>query len=126
MADPTDSRRLALRADFTQRPQGAWWPDSRTLGDELTKLLDMWPSDRGRIARVLYSPPDWDDHPYSVQVPGRRLKTGSFPGDDTRELTLVMHDGQRRFLVVVPPDTSRVAAARVLADMAVEPDTRTP
>jgi hypothetical protein len=116
MATSLDSTRLALRpcsANF-QGPQGAWWPQNRTLGDQLRYFFDLWPSGEERISRVLYSPPDWDDRPHSVQVSGRRIKTGSFPRDDTRELTLVMHDGKRRSITVIPPATSRRKAGKLL------------
>ncbi|HUS23226.1 MAG TPA: DUF5994 family protein [Aeromicrobium sp.] len=119
MAKPLDSTRLAIRGGAeNQRPYGAWWPQDRTLSTQLRCLFDLWPSSQGSIARILFSPPDWDDHPHSVQVTGRRVKTGSFPRDDTHEVTLVMHDGQRRFITVIPPATSRRKAARLLDNVA--------
>lgn len=120
MATSLDSTRLALRpksATF-QAPHGAWWPQNRTLGDQLRYLFELWPSGEERITRILYSPPDWDDRPHSVQVTGRRIKTGSFPRDDTHVLTLVMQDGKRRFITVIPPTTSRRKAGRLLDAMA--------
>ena len=119
MATSLDSTRLALRprsANF-QGPHGAWWPQSRTLSDQLRYLFNLWPPGEERISRILYSPPDWDDRPHSVQVTGRRIKTGSFPRDDTHELTLVMHDGKRRFITVIPPATSQRKAAKRLDAM---------
>lgn len=99
--------RFALRPVFDRHlPDGAWWPENRRLSDQLGRLFALWPPERGRIARVLYSPPDWDDHPRSVEVPGRRVKTGSFPGDDTHRLTLSLFDGSRRSITVIAPDTS--------------------
>jgi hypothetical protein len=99
-------------------PDGAWWPASRSLGDELGGLFALWPTDAGRIVRVLYSPPDWDDQPRSVAVLGRRVKTGSFPHDDTHELTLALMDGQRRTISVIPPETPHHDAAELLEGMA--------
>jgi hypothetical protein len=84
------------------------------LSDQLGRLFASWPSERGRIARVLYSPPDWDDHPRSVAVPGRKVKTGSFPGDDTHQLTLSLLDGSRRSITVIAPDTSLREAEEIL------------
>jgi hypothetical protein len=110
--------RLALRPVRDQAlPDGAWWPASRTLGSELGGLFALWPTDEGRIVRVLYSPPDWDDQPRSVSVPGRRVKTGSFPHDDTHELTLALMDGQRRTISVIPPETTTEDATELLEGM---------
>jgi hypothetical protein len=115
MATHTPATRFALRpVPDRQLPDGAWWPESRTLGDQLGHLFAFWPPEEGRIARVLFSPPDWDDHPRSVAVPGRRVKTGSFPHDDTHQLTLSLLDGRRRSITVIPPDTPVGEAEKVL------------
>lgn len=115
--------RLSLRpvAD-PSRPQqslpvGAWWPESRSLSDQLASLFALWPPESGRISRVLFSPPDWDDHPRSVDVGGRRVKTGSFPRDDTHELTLAMSNGDRHTITVIAPATTADDAAAQLATM---------
>jgi hypothetical protein len=109
------SPRFVLRPVLDRsHPDGAWWPQSRSLGDQLGEFFDLWPADAGRIVRVLYSPPDWDDHPRSVAVQGRRVKTGSFPHDDTHELTLALLDGQRRTISVIPPETPMTEATEIL------------
>lgn len=120
MATHRNLSRLALHAESDPRvPHGAWWPASRSLGVEMSTLLELWPVEAGRILRVLYSPPDWDDRPRSVTVGGgRRIKTGCFPDDDTRQLTLSMMDGTRRVITVIAPDASPGAAADVLAGFA--------
>jgi hypothetical protein len=119
MATSLTATRLALRPSSNfQPPHGAWWPETRSLTDQLTHLFDLWPPDQGSIARILYSPPDWDDHPHSVQVRGRRVKTGSFPRDDTHLMTLVLHGGKRRTITVIPPQTSRRKACGLLDDVA--------
>lgn len=118
---PTPLSRLALRATAEPGlPDGAWWPRSRILGDELSELFEVWPSGAGHIVRVLYSPPDWDDRPRSAQVLGRRVKTGNFPRDDTRRVVLTMHDGGRRSLVVIPADTSDERAMELLGDVTAQ------
>jgi hypothetical protein len=96
-------------------PVGTWWPLSRRLGDSLDELFTLWPPEGGRISRVLYSPPDWDDHPRSVPVADRWVKTGCFPDDDTHELILTMSDGKRLRLAVIPPDTPAPLARRMLS-----------
>ena len=111
----THSGRFALRPSPGRKgPDGAWWPQTRSLGDQLPELIDQWPTVQGGVSRILYSPPDWDDHPHSVLVNGRRMKTGSFPRDDTHQMTLVLHNGQRRVITVIPPETPRGEAMDLL------------
>jgi hypothetical protein len=108
---------FALRtASDESIPRGAWWPESRNLTEQLPGLFALWPAEAGRIVRVLYSPPDWDDHPRSVQMgDGRRIKTGSFPRDDTHQLTLSMMDGARYAITVLAPDTPPDTASDLLS-----------
>jgi Family of unknown function (DUF5994) len=121
MATQTQPSRLSLRPARDQRPPGgAWWPESRVLSDHVANLFALWPEDAGRIVRVLYSPPDWDDHPRSVDVgSGRRIKTGSFPHDDTKQLTLTMMTGERRAITVIAPHTPVNEAIEALDSHAV-------
>jgi Family of unknown function (DUF5994) len=124
MATQSPPSRLALRPVPDRRlHDGVWWPQSRQLSDQLGQLLALWPPTAGRIVRVLYSPPDWDDRPRSVPIPGGRIKTGCFPRDDTRQLILSMLDGSRRTLTVIPPDTSAEVAAGVLSEVIEEAGT---
>jgi hypothetical protein len=116
-----DARRFAVRSTFDQhQPDGAWWPRSRTLADQLDDLFSAWPPHAGRILRVLYSPPDWDDRPRSVAVAGRRVKTGSFPRDDTHQLQLTVGAGVRRIITVIPPETAARAAHDILTAVAAD------
>lgn len=101
-------------------PDGAWWPQSRQLSEAIRQLFALWPPEAGRIVRVLYSPPDWDDHPRSVPIPGGRVKTGCFPRDDTHQLIVSLVDGRRRAITVIPPDTPADVAAGVLHEMVGE------
>jgi hypothetical protein len=115
------ARRFAVRATFDQnQPYGAWWPHNRTLADQLDDLFSAWPPRAGRIVRVLYSPPDWDDRPRSVAIAGRRVKTGSFPRDDTHQLQLTLGHGVRRAITVIPPETTARAAHDILTAVAAD------
>lgn len=100
--------RLALRSVRKEgEPDGAWWPRSRDLSAELPDLFASWPTESVRIGRVLYSPPDWDDRPHSVSIPGRagQVSTASFASDNTHMLILTILDGTRRVLEVIPSET---------------------
>ncbi|MGZ6589409.1 MAG: DUF5994 family protein [Solirubrobacteraceae bacterium] len=117
MATDNHTKRFALRPPAGPGLRSAvWWPHSRKLSDELSDLFALWPSGAGRIARVLYSPPDWDDHPRSVAVSGRWVKTGSFPRDDTRQIVLTMLGGRRLTVDVIAPGTPADEAAALLGE----------
>jgi hypothetical protein len=82
------------------------------LAGELAALFALWPEGQwGRIARVLYSPPDWDDHPHKVAVGQRFVKTGSFPRDDTH-LLIIRTSTQRRLILSVIAPTSTPSDAK--------------
>jgi hypothetical protein len=103
-------------------PDGAWWPRSRSLQTEAGVLIDNFPLEVGRINRMLFSRPDWDDGTI-VSGGGRRritarrgpVKVGSFPTDDTHLMVLSMANGRRLRLQVVPSDTEGAEARRILA-----------
>lgn len=102
-------------------PDAVWWPEGRTLADQLPQLVSMWPARAGHIARILYSPPDWDDRPRQVDVGGRIMKTGCFPQDDTHLVTLTLANGERRTVRIIQPDTG-TDDARAILDQAASDD----
>ena len=101
-------------------PDGAWWPRSRSLQAEGADLLDHFPTLVGRIDRLLFSRPDWDDSMSdgrgvrSVLARRGRVKVGSFPSDDTHLMVLTMATGQRLKLLVIPSDTAPEEGERLL------------
>lgn len=96
------------------RLDGAWWPQSRSLAIEVADLVDHFPAGRGRIARVLISPPDWDAGPRRIPVAGGYVKVGSFPRDDTHLIQLKTLGGAVLFVLVVPPHFDRVQGWRAM------------
>ena len=115
--DTLDKARLALKASAgRQGLDGAWWPRSRTLSEELVHLFAAWPAEVGYMSRVYVAPRDWDDTPSSVAIPLRRgrVKIGLLPADTTHQLVLIMIDGQRRSLAVIPSSAPCQTAAEYL------------
>ena len=109
---PNDARtyqsREPLRLQLSESPglaalDGGWWPQSRDIDVELADLVDHFPAVSGHVYRALYSRPDWDTQPHKVPVSRGRLKTGSFPGDDTHVIVLSMSTRIDLRLLVVPP-----------------------
>ncbi|MDT0185948.1 DUF5994 family protein [Microbacterium sp. ARD31] len=96
--------RLALAETAgSNRLDGAWWPWSRDPEVEVPDLVDHFPSQSGRVVRVLISPPDWGSAPRQVRVAQGFVKIGSFPRDDTHLVHLTLSDRSVLHLLVVPP-----------------------
>lgn len=115
--DTPDKARLALMVSADRHTlDGAWWPYSRELSEELVRLFAAWPAEIGYISRVVVSPRDWDERPTTVEVPHRRgmVKIALLPSDTAHQVVLIMLDGQRRSLVVIPPGASEETAARFM------------
>ena len=117
----SDGLRLRLLEDPSPgSPDGAWWPRSRDLQVEAVDLVDHFPAPAGRILRLLFSRPDWDDSVTatggvrSIQAARGRIKVGSFPSDDTHLMVATMATGQRLKLLVIPSDTDEDEAGRLL------------
>lgn len=113
--DTLDKARLALTVSGDRHTlDGAWWPYTRVLTDELVRLFAAWPAEAGYISRVVVSPCDWDDSPVTVGVPHRRgrVKIALLPSDTAHQSILIMLDGQRRSLAVVPPGATEQTAAK--------------
>ncbi|MEO9324156.1 DUF5994 family protein [Nocardioides sp. C4-1] len=121
-ATPRSPSALRLWLDpnpLARGPHGAWWPRSRDLRAEVRDLVDHFPHDAGRVSRLLFSRPDWDD----VVVDGRgvrsvratrgMVKVGSFPRDDTRVMVLTMSTGDGLHLTVVPSTADADEARRL-------------
>jgi hypothetical protein len=119
--------RLELRPlDVPGHVDGGWWPQSRDLQVEATDLVDHFPPQVGRINRLLFSRPDWDDGVVDgrglrrVQAARGPVKVGSFPNDDTHQMVLTMASGRQLRLLVVPSNTEDSEAHHLLKASADE------
>lgn len=114
---PADRGELRLRLvgqAGRHRLDGGWWPYSRDLATELRQLVDGFPTDRGRIARAVFSRPDWETSPRKVDLQSRFMKVGSFPADDTHVLIVQTASGERLTLLVIPPSFTDPQGAEAL------------
>lgn len=124
-----DHTRLAVRlTDARETFDGAWWPHSRAFATELQYLFAGWPSGSGHISRVFIARADWDDRPTTVVIPGRRgaVKIGLLPADTRDQLVLIMLDGQRHTIAVLPSRATDRVAARLLRAFGAPRDTAAP
>ncbi|MFI1157000.1 DUF5994 family protein [Streptomyces sioyaensis] len=105
--------RLALASTDTPGAllDGAWWPRSRDLTEELpalTAVLDpLW----GRITHVTVNPTLWPVIPRKVPVDGHVVGVGWFKAEqDPHKLLLLSYTVGRWDLLVIPPQTDPAIA----------------
>ena len=96
---------------------GAWWPRSRNLAEELPALIVELRERGTRVSRVLYNPATWDSPPArKLATDGRVIRVGWFRSMDPHVLTVTTSGGADRLdLLIVPPDTPDDAADRAMA-----------
>lgn len=103
-ASPRQPLRLELSPSPGQSPlDGAWWPQTHDIDLELADLVDHFPVQMGTVYRAIYSKPDWTSRPRTVATARRRIRTGSFPRDDTHLIVLSLSTRRSIRLLVVPP-----------------------
>ncbi|MFD7476286.1 DUF5994 family protein [Streptomyces sp. NPDC059837] len=109
--------RLALKTVSTSRGplDGAWWPRSRDLTQELSALADVLDPLSGRITRIAVNPTYWPAVPSRVPVNGHMVRVGWFTTDlDPHKILLLSHTTGSWNLLVIPPETSAPAADRLM------------
>src|SRR5512144_273186 len=110
-------RLTLLHPEPAQPPMldGAWWPRSSSLSDELPGLITELRHRDLPITRVTYNPELWDRAPRRLRVDGRVIRLGWFRSIDRHLLCLTGGYGDDRLeLLVVPPETSAAVAARAM------------
>ncbi|PIB04108.1 DUF5994 family protein [Streptomyces dengpaensis] len=110
--------RLALKPVSTSQGllDGAWWPRSRDLTHELSALADVLDPLWGRITRIAVNPRYWPAVPRRLPVNGHVVRIGWFTRElDPHKILLLSHTAGLWDLLVIPPETSAPAAARLMA-----------
>ena len=123
VTEPSDAPRLQLKPGppAAAHLDGAWWPRSRALTTEVPPLLDELHDRVGSVALVGYHSNAWEPVPAELNVRGRSVRFQGFTSDNPHTLIVVGTDSRRVALLVVPPDTTGVAADRALSDASRPP-----
>ena len=85
---------------------GAWWPRSTSLVDELPALVASVSERLGPIVMVGYHHNGWDETPPLLEIAGQTVELLGFSSDEPTSVILIGQDGHHVTLHVVPPDTS--------------------
>ena len=90
---------------------GAWWPRTRDLAQELPALVEELHRRGIRVTRVALNPDPWGPTPRRLDADGRTIRLGWFRNLDRQLLNMTgdLSRGRLDFLVV-PPDTTAAAA----------------
>ena len=101
--------RLKPKAPATGYVDGAWWPRSRDLTTELPALAEVLAVRLGRIVRVAYALPTWDDAPRGFEVDGHRVRLEGFTYQDRNVIHVTGSNRGRISLLVVPSEMTEPA-----------------
>jgi Family of unknown function (DUF5994) len=106
---------------------GAWWPRTRSLSEELPGLVQELDRRGIRVTRVAYNPDAWETAPRRMAADGRTIRLGWFHSIDPQLLDLTGDSARGRLdLLVVPPDTAAAAARQAFAAASDRANRRTP
>src|SRR5947209_8314330 len=106
---------------------GAWWPRTRSLSDELPGLIQELHRRGIRVTRAAYNPDAWEIAPRRLAADGRTIRLGWFRGIDPQLLDLTGDTARGRIdLLVVPPDTTAAAAGKAFTAASDRANRRTP
>ncbi|GAB2719467.1 DUF5994 family protein [Kitasatospora kifunensis] len=120
--------RLSLAPDGVRpgRLDGAWWPRSRDLLLEIPSLAAELGRRWGEVLRITVNPAQWPVIPRRIPVAGHAVHVGWFSGEQDQHTVVVCSDAPLRLeLLVVPPSTDAVDAARLMSEAADPASTRT-
>jgi hypothetical protein len=104
-----NAHRIHLRLAMTpklvalNRLDGAWWPSSDSLPEELPGLVKAMVGRFGRIRVVLLNPQDWMEPPSGWTLPNARSPwVSSSTSHERHVVSLVRNDGRRVDLLLIP------------------------
>ena len=113
--------RLQLKSyrSVSEHTDGAWWPRSMYLADELPDLV-MSVSDRlGQVVMVGYHRHAWCDTPPLAEIGGHTIELLGFTSDEQASIMLIGADGRHLTLHVIRPDASDEVALQALEEARV-------
>ncbi|CAM3274483.1 hypothetical protein BST27_25615 [Mycobacterium intermedium] len=100
----TPRLRLKPKAPTCGYVDGAWWPHSDDLPNELPDLLNVLSVRLGPIERVLYNLAEWSTAPTKLRLGGRVVRLAGFFRQRASTVEVVGAN-QRIVLLVIPPYT---------------------
>ncbi|MEV5434070.1 DUF5994 family protein [Streptomyces sp. NPDC052701] len=113
---PLARLRLAPPSDVPRHIDGAWWPRSYDLLEELPQLLSGLPRAWGQIVSVLVNGTTWPVGPDRMLVGDQVVQLHRTTAVHAPDTVVLLTPGLGRWdLLVVPPRTTEEAAERLMA-----------
>ncbi|KKC01952.1 DUF5994 family protein [Mycobacterium nebraskense] len=114
--------RLKPYRSVSEHIDGAWWPESTNLVEELPKLLASLSERMGRVVVVGYRRNGWDETPALIEVAGHTVELLGFTSDEPTSVILIGENGRHITLQVIRPDTGEDAARQALERAGIPAD----
>jgi hypothetical protein len=104
---PENTPRLRLKRQAPQSGyvDGAWWPHTDDLLEELPDLLTVLSVRLGGVTRVLYRIDEWATAPRKFTVDGHVVRLDGYRRQPANTIEIVNGLGDRAVLLVVPSRT---------------------
>lgn len=104
---PQTTPRLRLKRKETESGyvDGAWWPHSGDLVEELPNLLTVLSVRMGGVARVAYNLEEWAPAPRKVSLDGRVVRLDGYHLQPANTIEILNDSSRGTILLVVPPGT---------------------
>ena len=93
---------------------GAWWPYSTELADEIPALLEAITGRLGSIERVSYNIAGWASASRRVDAGGIRVRLDGFRTRPPDTIDVSGVNDHRVTLLVIPPTTDQAAAQDIM------------
>ncbi|BAX91297.1 DUF5994 family protein [Mycobacterium shigaense] len=100
----------------SEHVDGAWWPRSQHLVDELPELVASVSERLGQVVMVGYRRNGWSETPQLAEIAGHSIELLGFTSDEPASVILIGQNGQHLTLRVVRPDSSAAAARQALQE----------
>ncbi|UMB68809.1 DUF5994 family protein [Mycobacterium paraterrae] len=101
----TPRLRLKPKAPTTGYVDGAWWPHSSELVDELPDLLAVLSVRLGIIQRVLYNLGEWTATPRRFSTGGTVVRLDGYTRQPADTVEVMGRNAATIHLLVIPPGT---------------------
>jgi hypothetical protein len=113
---PTGDLRLDLKpvGSTTGFVDGAWWPYSTELADEVPALLEAITGRLGSIERVSYNLAGWASAGRRVDAGGIRVRLDGFRTRPSDTIDVSGVNDHRVTLLVIPPTTDQATAQDIM------------
>ncbi|MGV0606881.1 DUF5994 family protein [Mycolicibacterium sp. XJ1904] len=101
----TPRLRLKRKGPTSGYVDGAWWPHSEDLEQELPDLLSVLSVRLGPVSRVMYNIAEWAEAPRKTVVDGRVVRLDGYNRQPANTIGVLDGSGSRITLMVVPAAT---------------------